>query len=73
MQSIKEKIQKMSGEQSPVVVWLKGGDKIFGRVKIIDNDYLIVEVTGEMSEFQSYNALILLDQIAAVAWTIPRD
>lgn len=73
MDPIREQIKKMTAEQSPIVLWLKGGGKIYGRVKSLDNDYVVVDVTGEMSEFQSYNALILLDQISAVAWTIPRD
>jgi small nuclear ribonucleoprotein (snRNP)-like protein len=73
MESLKETIKKMSHDQSPIVVWLKGGDKIFGRVKSLEDTNLIIDVTGEMSEFQSYSALILLEQIAAIAWVIPRD
>jgi len=73
MEPIREQIKRMTEEQSPIVLWLKGGGKIYGRVKSLDTSYVIVAVTGEMSEFQNYNALILLDEISAVAWTIPRD
>ena len=73
LKDIREQIKKMTAEQSPIVLWLKGGGKIYGRVKSLDTSYVVVDVTGEMSEFQSYNALILLDEISAVAWTIPRD
>lgn len=73
METLKSIIQKAANDKSSLVVWLKGGEKIYGRVKSSDDAQMIIDVTGEMSEFQPYNALILLDQVSAVAWVVPRD
>lgn len=73
MQQLFNIIGKASETKSPVIVWLKGGEKIFGRVERFDNDFLTIEVTGAMSEFQVYKALILNDQIAAIAWVPSKD
>lgn len=73
MECIKTAMRKAAAEKSPLVVWLKGGEKIFGRVQSLQDDHIVIDVTGEMSEFQPYNAIILLDQIAAIAWVADRD
>jgi hypothetical protein len=73
MECIKTAMRKSAAEKSPLVVWLKGGEKIFGRVRTLQDDHIVIDVTGEMSEFQPYNAIILLDQIAAIAWVADRD
>ncbi len=60
-------------DRSTVVFWLKSGAKISGRVKTIDDVHITIEVTGEMSEFHNYNAIILKADLSAVAWILPKD
>lgn len=73
MECIKSAMRKAASEKLPLVVWIKGGEKLFGRIRSLQDDHVIIDVTGEMSEFHPYNALILLDQISAVAWVADRD
>lgn len=73
MEPIKFALRKAHSDGSPLVIWLKGGEKIFGRVKSIEDEHIIIDVTGEMSEFQPYHALILLEQISAIAWVARGD
>jgi len=66
-------LQSSMTDRSTVVFWLKSGAKISGRVKSIDSSHITVEVTGEMSEFHNYNAIIVKGDLSAVAWIVPKD
>ena len=66
-------IQKAAADKTPIIIWLKGGEKIFGRILAHGHDSLTMEITGSMSEFQTYNAVVLIEQISAMAWVVPKE
>lgn len=69
-------IEKLSfgiKNKSVYVFWLRSGNKISGRVIVLDEVYVTVDVVGEMAEFQNYHALIRLSEVISIAWVVDKE
>lgn len=53
-----------------VIIWLKGGDRVAGRVQSVDDHIILLTLGGEAAEFQNYTVAILAEEVAAVAWVV---
>ena len=73
MDALKLALARATQDRNLIVLWLKGGGKISGRIISLEDDHLLLDISGEMAEFQSYNAFVLMSEISAVAWVVQRE
>lgn len=71
MSLLNEFFEVAAKDKRNVIVWFKGGEKIAGRVQNIENNLVLLTLSGEAAEFQNYTVALLVEEVAALAWVVP--
>ena len=53
MDALKLALARATQDRNLIVLWLKGAGKMSGRIISLEDDHLLLDISGEMAEFQS--------------------
>lgn len=71
MSLLNEFFEVAAKDKRNVIIWFKGGEKIAGRVHSVENNLVLLTLSGEAAEFQNYTVAVLVEEVAALAWVVP--